>query len=295
MLKRTLFFENAYHLHTEHRQLKATDKSTAEIRSVPIEDIGFVVFEHPQITFTQSVIQLLSEHNAAVVFCNEKFMPSAMLLNLDANQVQSERFRHQINASQPLKKKLWQQTIITKIKNQAAVLKKTGGDPEALQYIASQVKSGDTTNEEAQAARRYWPRLFGKEFRRDRFGSGPNAALNYGYAIMRAAVARALTGSGLLPTLGIHHHNRYNAYCLADDIMEPFRPMIDLQVHHMLDAGMNCHDLTRVEKTEILKILAADIVINNQKSPLMVGLSQVSAALVRCYEGQQKRIPYPLL
>jgi CRISPR-associated protein Cas1 len=294
MLKRTLFFGNPYHISTENVQLKVTCKETAEIKTVPIEDIGFIVFEHPHITFTQSVMQHLAANNTAVVFCDEKYHPSSMLLHLDTNQVQTERFKAQINASEPLKKQLWQQTIKQKINNQAAVLDKTQKEgAEALQYLSKQVMSGDTTNQEAQAARRYWSKLFDESFTRERYGNAPNPALNYGYAILRAAVARALSGSGLLPTLGIHHRNKYNSFCLADDIMEPYRPFVDLLVVEMLEQGMNCLELGKEEKAHLLQLLAMDIVVNNKKSPLMVGLSQTTASLSRCFEGKAKKIIYP--
>lgn len=294
MLKRTLFFGNNYHLNTENLQLKATCKQTAEIKTVPIEDIGFIVFEHPQITFTQSVMQLLAENNTAVVFCDTKFHPSSMLLHLDTNQVQTERFKAQINASEPLKKQLWQQTIKQKIINQAKVLELSHKEgTEALTYLSKQVLSGDTTNQEAQAARRYWSKLFDEKFTRERYGIEPNPALNYGYAILRAATARALSGSGLLPTLGIHHRNKYNSYCLADDIMEPYRPFVDLLVLEMQAQNLNCGELGKQEKAHLLQLLTQNVKINGKKSPLMVALSNTTASLSRCFEGKGKRIIYP--
>jgi len=294
MLKRTLFFGNNYYLCTENKQLKATCKSSGEIKTVPIEDIGFIVFEHPFITFTQSVMQLLAENNTAVIFCDDKHHPSSMLLHLDSNYVQSERFKSQINASEPLKKQLWQQTIKQKILNQAGLLDKLNIDSEALKYKAKQVKSGDSNNEEAQAARIYWSRLFGKDFNRERYGDDPNPALNYGYAILRAATARALAGSGLLATLGIHHHNKYNAFCLADDIMEPYRPYVDMMVASMMD-DMNTGELGKEEKRRLLSILSMDTILNDNKSPLMTALSHTTASLVRCFEGEAKKIIYPKL
>lgn len=296
MLKRTLFFGNPYHISTENHQLKITDKKTAEIRTIPVEDIGYIVFEHPHITFTQSVMQHLSANNTAVVFCDEKYHPSSMLLHLDTNQVQTERFKAQINASEPIKKQLWQQTVKAKIINQADLLDKKNTDGSAaLQHLSRHVLSGDASNQEAQAARRYWSKLFGKNFTRERYGVEPNPALNYGYAILRAAVARALSGSGLLPTLGIHHRNKYNSYCLADDIMEPYRPFVDLLVFEMQQQGLNCLELGTTEKGELLKLLSMDIDINHKKSPLMVGLSQTTASLSRCFEGKAKKIIYPTL
>lgn len=293
MLKRTLFFGNAYHISTSDLQLKIEDKESGEKRTVPIEDIGFIVFEHPHITFTQSVMQLLAENNAAVIFCDQKFHPSSMLFHLDTHYIQNERFKYQINASEPLKKQLWQQTIKCKINNQANMLHRAGKNAEALYYKAKQVKSGDVTNEEAQAARKYWSELFGENFTRERFGDAPNPALNYGYAILRAATARALAGSGLLSTLGIHHRNKYNSFCLADDIMEPYRPFVDQIVLNMQRIGLDCLELGKQEKAELLSVLTVDVAMQGQRSPLMIALSKTCSSLAKCFEGEINKIHYP--
>jgi len=295
MLKRTLFFANPYHLSVRYGQLIANDKTAEKDKTVPIEDIGFIVFEHPHITFTQAVIQLLAENNTAVIFCDARHHPSSMLLHLDTHTIQTELFKFQVEASAPLKKQLWQQTIKAKIKNQAQLLDLLERDGEALHYMARQVKSGDSTGMEARAARKYWQRLFPVNFTRDRFGNAPNPALNYGYAILRAAVARALAGSGLLATLGIHHHNRYNSFALADDIMEPYRPYVDLAVTEMIEQGMDAAELCNTEKAYLLEILAMDVQIERNKRPLMVALSQTTASLARCFAGSAKKINYPLL
>lgn len=295
MLKRTLFFGSPYHIKTRLEQLIICNKDTKEEKSIPIEDIGFIVFEHPQITFTQSVMQLLAENNTAVIFCDQKFHPSSMLFHLDTHYVQTEKFKHQINASVPLKKQLWQQTIKQKIKNQAMVLGLLGHSTEALLYKARQVSSGDSTNEEAKAARTYWTTALGKKFKRERYGDSPNPALNYGYAILRAATARALSGSGLLNTLGIHHRNKYNSFCLADDIMEPYRPYVDQIVFAMYNSGMNCMELGQPEKNQLLTILTEDVSINGQTSPLMVALSKTTASLAQCFDGSSRKIIYPQL
>ncbi len=295
MLKRTLFFANPYHLSTRYAQLVVQDKESGEKQTVPIEDLGFVVFEHPHITFTQSVMQLLAENNTAVVFCDSRFHPSSMLLHLDTHTLQNELFRHQIAASQPLKKQLWQQTVKAKISNQARLLDKLDRDGQALHHMAGKVASGDTTGMEARAARAYWPRLFAGDFRRERYGIAPNPALNYGYAILRAAAARALAGSGLLATLGIHHHNRYNAFALADDIMEPYRPFVDMAVHDMLEEQMDTEELGQPEKAFLLEILTMDVNIGTNKRPLMLALSQTSASLARCFAGEANKIRYPVL
>lgn len=293
MLKRTLLFSNPYHLSTRNEQLVISNKDTGEVISQAIEDMGFVVFEHPNITFTQSVMQLMAKNNTAVIFCDDKHHPCSMLLHLDTNLVQTEIFRHQVNAGEPLKKQLWQQTVKYKIRNQAELLAHFNLNSEALKYIATQVKSGDSTNEEAQAARRYWPHLFGSKFTRKRFGISPNPALNYGYAILRAAIARGLAGSGLHPTLGIHHRNKYNSYCLADDIMEPYRPFVDLIVKNMFENGMDCADLGKTEKAELLNLLSMDVKIGNKKRPLMVGVSETTASLARAFKGEGKKLKYP--
>ncbi len=295
MLKRTLFFGNPYHLSVKDKQLKAIDKSAGEEKTIPIEDIGFIVFEHPQITFTQFVIQLLAENNTAVIFCDARHHPSSMLLHLDVHNLQGEQFRYQVQATEPLKKQLWQHTITAKINNQARLRELLNRDGEALRYMATQVKSGDTTGMEAKAARKYWQRLFPINFTRDRYGVPPNPALNYGYAILRAAVARALAGSGLLATLGIHHHNRYNAFALADDIMEPYRPYVDLLVADMLDEGMDVETLGTPEKAWLLDLLSMDVQLGKNKRPLMIALSYTTASLVRCFSGETKKITYPTL
>jgi CRISPR-associated protein Cas1 len=295
MLKRTLFFSNPYHLSVKNSQLEITDKKTGEIKTTPIEDLGFVVLDNKEITFTQSVMNELASNNTAVIICNDKHLPASMLFHLDTNQIQNELFRTQVEASEPLKKQLWQQTVKAKIRNQAALLKHIGKDDEALLQIASNVKSGDTTNEEARASRRYWSKLFGENFIRDRNGMPPNPSLNYGYAILRAAVARALCGSGLLPTLGIHHHNKYNHYCLADDIMEPYRPFVDKIVWEQKEKYPDYHNLTKERKAELLSVLSHDVIMNGEKSPLMVALNQTTASLVKCFSGEEKQITYPKL
>lgn len=297
MLKKTLFFQNPCHLNTKLQQLVFTNKETGEVNQRPVEDIGFVVFDNPQITFTQSVIQLLAAHNAAIIFCDETHHPSSMLLQLDSHQTQTEYFRAQIEASEPLKKQLWQQTVKAKIRNQAAMLDiahpYNGGN--ALWYMAKKVKSGDAGNQEARASKVYWSLVFGDEFTRRRYGEPPNNFLNYGYAILRAAVARALTGSGLLPTLGIHHRNKYNAYCLADDIMEPYRPYVDFIVRELHESGQTGDEISPEMKRTLLEILTYDVEINGKKRPLMIALSETSASLVRCFKGEVKTIRYPEL
>ena len=310
MIKRTLYFGNPAYLSTKLAQLEIrlpevvnndtlseTFKENA-IKKVSIEDIGVVVLDHKRITITQGAIAALLDNNVAVITCDEQRMPSGLMLPLSGNTTQSERFRHQIDASLPLKKQLWQQTIQYKILNQRAVLKSSRRlKCSNMEVWAKEVKSGDTENLEGRAAAYYWQNLFGEidGFRRNRDGVPPNNLLNYGYAILRAVVARALVGSGMIPTLGIHHHNRYNAYCLADDIMEPYRPYVDKLVVKMVDSGMDISKLTTDIKSKLLSIPVLDVVINGKRNPLMIGVGITTASLYKCYSGELRKIAYPTM
>lgn len=295
MSKRTLLFSNPFHLHTRLEQLVVDNKETGEVRSMPVEDLGFVVLEHPQITFSQGIMRLFLQHNVAVIFCNEKYLPTGMLLNLDGHQLQTARFRAQLDASEPLKKNLWMQTVQQKIRNQAAVLAAQGRDAQALQQKARRVLSGDTSNEEAKAAAIYWPRLLGEEFRRERYGDAPNALLNYGYAILRAAMARAIAGSGLHPTLGIFHRNQYNSFCLADDLMEPYRPYVDTLVMDWLAQHGMTNEVTQEVKQHLLGLLTMDVRMESRLRPMMLALSETTASVAACMEGNRKKAKFPQL
>jgi len=235
MIKRTLFFGNKCSLTTKHEQLIIIKEEKQT--SVPIEDIGFIVLENQETYISIPALSKLSTNNVSVIFCDNKHMPQSMLLNLNNHHIQQEHFRNQINASEPLKKQLWQQVIKCKINNQAHLLENIGQNNTPLKYYASKVLSGDTDNREGVAAGYYWKHLFDFNFKRERYGEYPNLFLNYGYIVLRAAMARAISGSGLLSTLGIHHHNKYNAFCLADDIMEPYRPLVDAKVLTMYNVS----------------------------------------------------------
>ncbi len=310
MIKRTLYFGNPAYLNVRLAQLEIrlpeveksdslpeTFKESA-VKRIPIEDIGVVVLDNKQITITQGALGALLDNNVAVVTCDERRMPSGLMLPLEGNTTQSERFRDQIEASLPLKKQLWQQTIQAKILNQSSVLyTQRGVVCGNMEAWAKRVKSGDAENLEGRAAAFYWQTLFGEMegFRRDREGVPPNNLLNYGYAILRAVVARSLVGSGLLPTLGIHHHNRYNAYCLADDIMEPYRPYVDKLVAEIVDSGEDISSLTTEIKARLLTIPVIDVVINGRRSPLMIGVGMTTASLYKCYSGELRKISYPTM
>ena len=262
-------------------------------KSVPIEDIGFVVLEHQQTNITLPLLNALSDNNVAVIFCGNDFMPNAMLMNLDSNKTQGESYRAQIEASEPLKKGLWKQIVEAKIRNQAKLLNKLGKNGDKLKPLYMNVKSGDVDNREGVAAKIYWGELFGADFIRSREGVEPNNMLNYGYTLLRAAVARALMGSGLFPAFGIFHRNRYNAFPLADDIMEPYRPYVDEIVFNMYANGER--KLTKDVKSQLLRLLFTDTSFGKITRPLDVGLTMTSASLVKCFSGIQKKIAYPLL
>lgn len=266
------------------------------VRTIPIEDIGVVVLDNKQITITQGLMAALLDNNTALVTCDSRRMPAGMLLPLEGNTLHNERFRSQIEASLPLRKQLWQQTVKAKIENQAFCLQKNTPKSHApLHVMARDVKSGDPDNYEAQAAVYYWKNIFTDkpDFIRAQEGPTPNNLLNYGYAILRAIIARALVGSGLLPVYGIHHHNRYNAFCLADDIMEPYRPFVDNLVIDVMERMEITEDLTTEIKREMLAIPVIDVMINSKRSPLMVAAAQTTASLAKCFSGELRKIAYP--
>ncbi len=295
MLKRTLYFTNPSYLSVKDRQLVVEVKGEDQPKTVPIEDIGFMVIESMQITLSMPLITELMDNNVAVIFCNAKHHPQSMLLNMEGNHQQTEVYRQQVAASEPLKKNLWKQTVVAKIGNQAKLLHKLGIDSNPLPYLAKQVKSGDTDNREGMAARLYWKKLFGENFIRDRNGDWPNAPLNYGYVVLRAAVARALTGSGLLPSFGIFHSNRYNAFCLADDIMEPYRPFVDLCVYNIYQKYPDLLIVEKDIKAELLQVLSSAVGMKKQTRPLRVAITHTTASLVACFSGTKKQIEYPLI
>lgn len=303
MIKKTLHFGSPAYLSKKDMQLhiRKEDGSTA---TVPICDVGVLILESPQITITHALLQELLANNAAVITCDEKHMPAGLMLNLSGNTLQSVRFRHQIEAGQVLKKRLWAQTVKAKIENQALHLEMRGINADPLWRWSREVQAGDKNNLEGAAAAYYWKNLFSNlplnfeaadYFVRDPEGAPPNHLLNYVYAVLRAVVARGLTASGLLPTLGIFHRNQYNAYCLADDIMEPFRPFADKIVYEILASGYNDTFLDKETKARLLRIATEDIVIRNRRSPLMVGLQQTTHSLYRCFSGEEKEIVFPKL
>ena len=294
MLKRALFFSTPYCLSLRNGQMVIHTREAPDIqKSVPIEDIGFVVLEDQQTSITLPLLNALSDNNVAVIFCGENRMPNAMLMNLDSNKTQGESYRAQIEASEPLKKGLWKQIVEAKIRNQSALLQKLGRDGSKLKPYYMNVKSADADNREGIAAKIYWSELFGTDFIRSRDGLPPNNLLNYGYTILRAAVTRSIMGSGLFPAFGIFHRNRYNAFPLADDLMEPYRPYVDELVYNLYNQGHE--QLTKEVKSQLLRILFVDTCFDKVMRPLDVGLTFTSSSVTKCLSGIQKKIVYPLL
>lgn len=297
MIKRTLYFGNPAYLKTKNEQLIIDLPESGETKQAAIEDIGLLVLDNQQITITQAVLAKLLANNTAVITCDQSHHPTGMLLNLDGHTLQSQRFQAQIQASTPLKKQLWQQTVTAKIVNQANLLGQRRQENKFLVNLSKNVLSGDSSNCEAKAAAYYWKNLFPEflNFKRFREGDPPNNLLNYGYAILRALVARSLVGSGLLPTLGIFHRNQYNAYCLADDIMEPYRPFVDKVVCDIVRANGRFLEMTPMMKQQLLGIPAMDVMLDDEKSPLMNAVQRTTASLAKCFEGSSRKILFPVL
>lgn len=295
MIKRTLFFGNPAYLSTKNEQLYISfPEADKADKTVPIEDLGMIVLENQQITITNGLLAKLTDRKVAVVSCNAQHLPEGLLLPMQGHSEQTERVRYQLEASQPLKKNLWQQTVTAKIKNQYVLLQEKGKESKRMEYLYKNVNSGDSGNHEAQAAAIYWQELFDiPDFNRGQLGIPPNNLLNYGYAILRGVIARALVSSGMLPGVGIWHRNKYNAYCLADDIMEPYRPYVDLVVSHIVETQDDFSELTTDLKKELLSIPALDVKIDGQNSPLMVAASRTTSSLFECFAGISRKIIYP--
>lgn len=299
MIKRTLYFGNTARLRMQQSQLVVEYPDSNETKSVAIEDIGMVIIDHQQVSVTHGLMNALIGNNAAVLWCDSHHLPKGLVLPMSANHVFTEKLRFQLDASEPLKKQLWKQTVQMKINNQAKVLQLSGKNTDNMKYWSDSVGSGDPDNYEARAAAYYWKNIFedNAQFTRHRFGAAPNNLLNYGYAILRALVARSLVASGCLPAVGIFHRNKYNAFCLADDIMEPYRPYVDVLVLKILDEEGDDFDgeLTKEIKQKLLQVPVIDVMIENEKSPLMLAMQRTTASLMKCFEGESRKILYPEL
>lgn len=287
-------FTSPVSLSLRNKQLIVTFKDNKDTVTRPIEDIGFIVIENPMVSITVPLLNELSDNNVSVIFCDKKQMPKSMLMSLDGNSTLQESYRYQFDAGVTLKKRLWKQLVESKIRNQAALLDKVGEKGDVLKTYYMNVKSGDTDNREGAAARIYWNHLFGNNFRREREGIPPNNLLNYGYTILRAAVARALIGSGLYPAFGIFHRNRYNSFPLADDVMEPYRPFVDEIVYHLYNDGA-VSELDSHAKGHLLKVLFSDVKIGKVTRPLEIALSITSASLLKIYKAETDKLSLPII
>lgn len=298
MIKRTLYFGNSCTLRKKDMQLHINypvEENKVD-SSIPIEDVGLIILDSPQIIISNALLMALNENNSAIISCDTSHLPYGLMLPMFSHHAFTEKLYAQLEASQPLLKNLWQQTVIAKIENQTALLKNVGIDTKKMDFYLSDVKSGDPGNVEGRAAAFYWDNLFtGSRFLRHRFGEPPNNFLNYGYAVLRAIVARSLISSGLFPSIGIHHRNKYNPYCLADDIMEPFRPYVDSLVLEIIKERPEIEELTPEIKKQLLQIPVMDVVINGKSSPLMVGVQRTTASLASCFEGETRKILYPVM
>lgn len=292
MIKQTLMFTSPVCLSLKDRQIVITFKDNKDTVTRPIEDIGFVIVENPQVSISVPLLNELADNNVSVVFCDKKLMPKTILMTLDGNTTQQESYRYQLDASAPIKKNVWKQLVECKIRNQALLLNKVGRNGDVLKQYYMNVKSGDTDNREGAAAREYWGRIFDEGFKREREGLPPNNLLNYGYTILRAAVARALIGSGLYPAFGVFHRNRYNAFPLADDVMEPYRPFVDEIVYHLYYDGA-VSELDNQSKGKLLRVLFSDVKMGKVTRPLENALSLTTASLLRVYKGDADKLSLP--
>ena len=292
MLKQTLFFSNPCRLSLKLKQLVIERDDLPKPITRPIEDLAVVVIENQQVLITIPLMNELAANNVAVIICDNKYMPAVQLMSLKANTTQQESYKYQLSVSQPLLKRTWKEIIEAKIRNQALLLESLDKNASMLKPLYNNVKSGDADNHEGIAARLYWQELFEKDFRRSRFGDTPNDLLNYGYTVLRAATARALVGSGLNLSFGIFHRNRYNAFPLADDVMEAYRPYVDDIVYRYLQENDDIM-LGKESKAELVNVIYRDVLINGNRHPLQVALTLTAASLLRVYKGEDKHLALP--
>lgn len=292
MIKQTLFFSSPVSLSLKYNQIEIKFRDVDEIITRSIEDVGVVIIENPMVHITIPLLSALANKNVAVVFCDDRCMPNSMLMPLESNTIQQEIYRIQFDVTQPTKKRIWKEIIESKIRNQAVLLNKLGLDGNVLKPYYMNVLSGDSDNREGAAAKIYWQQMFGKHFVRNREGCYPNSMLNYGYTVLRAAVTRALLGAGLFPLLGIFHRNRYNAFPLADDVMEPYRPFVDYAVKQIYDFSSD-RNMSKDIKQILIRVLFSDVKIKGQMRPLQVALSITTASLVRTFKNKKECLIFP--
>jgi len=273
------------------RGFMVIEEDRQEVARIPLDDIGMVVANAHGLTYSNNLLVKLAERGAGMVFCGANHHPVAWLWPMEGHHTQTARMRAQIEASGPLCKRLWQIIVRAKIAQQRAVLESLGEQGSAFDLLARRVRSGDPDNIEAQAARRYWPLLMGSEFRRDRNLPGINALLNYGYTVLRAATARAMVAAGLHPSIGIHHSNRGDSFCLADDLMEPFRPLIDLAAMRLHVARQE--QLRPEVKKALVNVLFADMRTAYGTTPLATCLERLASSLAASFESKRAELDLP--
>lgn len=293
MIKRIVEVSNPSYLHLKNKQL-LIEQDNEQVAQIPIEDIGVLILEHSAICLTQPLIIQCQKNNVAIIFCDEKHLPYSTILPIsEGNNLHQKILKQQIGITDPVRKNLWKQIIQQKIKNQASTLKQFEKPFARLDKLADEVKSGDITNCEGIAAQYYWKALFGKDFLRDQNADGINAILNYGYSIIRAMIARSIVASGLHPAIGLFHHNQYNGLCLADDLMEPFRPWVDSIAYEIFQIDVNAC-ITQTTKTHFLNLVSTEVKFNKKKMPLMVAAHYLMADLKRNFTKELKTLTYPI-
>jgi CRISPR-associated protein Cas1 len=282
-------------LHVRHDQLVIEAEGKPEA-TAPLSEIAALVVSNPRVSYSHTVLSGLSAHCGALVVCDEKHLPIGMMLPLAGHFVQAERFEAQANAALPVKKNLWKQIVTAKVNAQGRVLADLRGSDSGLFDLARRVKSGDSENIEAQASRRYWGKLFNDEkFRRDRDKDDQNRQLNYGYAVLRAIVARAICGAGLHPSMGVHHHNRYDTFCLADDLMEPFRPLVDRAVVKLVnERGKEC-PMDKECKAALINPLLTRFDLEGEQRTLFDIAARSASSLAQVFLGKAQKLALPEL
>ena len=294
MIKRIIDISEQAYVHMQHKQL-LIERDKKVVGSIPIEDLGVVILQHPAIVISQAVIIACQKNNVVLLFCDAQHLPYSIILPIsDANSLHTRILQEQTKVPIPTRKRLWKQVVQHKISEQALTLRLLGKNSKPLDYLVKKVKTGDKENHEAQAAKKYWRLLMGNDFRRDPSSGEVNALLNYGYTIIRGLIARAIVSSGLHPALGLHHHNQYNGLCLADDLMEPFRPWIDYIVYNIIHSG-NEITINKATKRELLEILSASVIWEEKTQPLMVASHYLMASLKRAYQNNKLKLCYPKL
>jgi CRISP-associated protein Cas1 len=293
MIRKTIELATAgTRLSVANHQLVIARPDMDEAR-VPIEDIGVLVVDSIQTSYTHSVLLELAQAGAALLISGHNHLPAGIFLPMQGHSSLTERHHIQISASEPLKKQAWKNLITAKLRQQSNALLAFGGDDRGLLEMSRRVKSGDPENLEAQGAQRYWPALLGNDFRRGEHDTDINGLLNYGYAVLRAVLARSIVASGLIPSIGVHHRNRSNPFCLADDLIEPYRPYVDWQVRRLVDAGETVEPDNREARKAMLGLLNETVSITGRNSPLQLAMQNTAASMARLYAGEEKTLALP--